>query len=190
MRNTNTIKELQTILMHEVNRLDDLITAKQGDRSNHAANIRKCLFLEELLDCIKPDVQVDVEGCWGDEILREGFMPNAGSVVEVLVNIAFDKKNRKTFSKQWDATLPDIKVGVMDYEIKSVLSCKSKNTAPTTHKPVLLLNRNGFHIIPADEVASCTDKYGRFKANAYYGNANHPTVKYLNRYFGLAECNG
>lgn len=187
MRNTNTIRELQTILMNEVNRLDDLMEQKKGDKSNHLANVHKCLFLEELLDCIKPDVQVDVEGCWGDETLRNGFMPNVGSVVEVLVNIAFDKKNRQTFSKQWDASLSDIKIGIMDYEIKSVLSCKSKNTAPTTHKPVLLLNRMGFHVIPADEVAKCTDKYGRFKAGEYYGNPNHPTVKYLNKFFGLDE---
>lgn len=177
-------KELQDLYNNELKRVKELNLKQVGNRSNNNAQIHKCNYVIYLLDSLKSDTMLEVEGCRGDMIIRDFCLTNSGSVVECIINCILDHNEKGYYCKQWLDSQCDAKNGCIGWEIKASLDSHFKCT-PAKDRLTVLLNKSGISIIKGCDISNYTDSKGRLSANGLFGNRNNFMIDFLESALGI-----
>lgn len=188
-----TADELITLYEKEIERNKQLIASKyKNSLSNEYAQIKKCNAVISLLYSVPADLPIEIEGCWGDGLIRDFCLGNVGSVVECLIKAIFKQPAVKEICD--DKT--DVQIGnIKQVEIKASLTCKSLSTPMKSAKMLLGVNSTGVSIIPIEKIDDVLVEVSAGKGKTkwvyphagYYGNPNNFIERYLNKLFGFDE---
>lgn len=175
-----TVSELWQAYESEAESLADI--AKKD--SNKRKQVNKCRFVQYLLDSMPENVVITVEGCWGDGVIRQGCLANAGSVVECIVK--YHLHNTESVCKAWQESEHDTTQGCMPWEVKFSANCKFLAT-PSPKALTLLVNADGISLIKKAEVLGLVDKKGKLPCKGVYGNRNNPFLQRLAESMGMED---
>lgn len=175
-----TVDELCEMYESEIASLIEI--AKKD--SNKRKQINKCRFVQYLLCTMPEEVQITVEGCWGDGVIRSGCLANAGSVVECIVK--YHLTHTESVCKAWANEQADATQGCMPWEVKFSANCKYLAT-PSPKALTLLVNADGISLIKKAEVLSLVDKKGKLPCKGIYGNRNNPWLQRLAEAMGMED---
>ena len=180
-----TVNNLNNLFAEEKARVKFNRVNKIGNASNNNAQIKKCDFVQYLLDSLPDNVVLEIENCRGDNEIRDFALANAGSVVECIVKAHLDRARNGEYTKAWQDDDADAVNGCIAWEVKASLEAHYLATPAKGNKATLLINRDGVSLIKKADVQSIVNGRGRLPARGVYGSRDGFMVRFLEQALGL-----